>query len=97
MNACSRTTEETGRRITKAQEAALRVYLREGELNEGWLAEEWPAIRNARLVAKGMERRGLVTFGEYTGRFDDGGAGYELILTDAGRAAVDAIEEPDRA
>lgn len=81
----------TKRKLTKAQRVALEVYNREGELNEGWLEEEWPAIRNARLVANGMERRGLVTFGEYTGRFDDGGAGYELILTDAGRRAAEGM------
>lgn len=78
-------------KLTAGQRAALRVYNREGELNEGWLAEEWPVIRNARLVAHGMEQRGLVTFGGYTGRFDDGGAGYELILTDAGRQAAEAL------
>lgn len=69
-------------RPTRKQLAALAVYARNGELNEGMIAGEcWPLIRNVRLVTNGLVARGLVTWGEWWGEE----VGYELRPTELGQ------------
>lgn len=76
-------------RLTAAQREVLRIHDRVGELNELYVADEsHPPIRNVRRVVNVMAEHGLLTFGEWTGPCQDGGAGYELHLTDAGREAA---------
>jgi hypothetical protein len=66
---------------TRKQKAALAAYVRNGELNEGLIADEcWPLVRNVRLVTNGLLARGLVTLGDWW----DEGVGYELHLTELG-------------
>lgn len=69
-------------RPTHKQLAALGVYARNGDLNEGMIADEcWPLVRNVRLVTNGLRARGLVTLGDWL----DEDAGYELHLTELGQ------------
>lgn len=55
------------------------------------MANCWPVIRNARLVSRALERKGMVTFGVYW----DEEAGYELLLTEAGLRAAGELAELD--
>ena len=71
-------------RLTERERTALALSVLNGELNEGLMAAEWPLIRNARLVTNSLLRKGLVTLGGWWGV----GVGYELHVTDAGRAAL---------
>lgn len=64
----------------------MDLFVSEGECFEGMIANLWPLVRNARLVANGLVAKGLVTFGDWL----DEEAGYELLLTDEGRAVIDA-------
>jgi len=74
------------RNLTARERASLALFTTEGELNEGMMAELWPLIRSPRHVTKSLVAKGLVTLGQWW----DEEAGYELHLTDAGRAALDA-------
>lgn len=73
--------------LTEREKATLRVFATEGECNEGLMADLWPLIRSPRPVTNSLQRKGLVTLGAWW----DEGVGYELHLTDAGRAAVDVL------
>ena len=77
--------------LTEREAAALRLFDVQGYVNEGMLFDTWPEIRRPRLISKALERKALVVFEEWTGRFDDGGGGYDLSLTDFGRAVLDAL------
>jgi hypothetical protein len=71
--------------LTKREAAVLALFETEGELNEGMMADYlWPLVRRPRLVTNSLVRKGMVTLGTWW----DEGAGYELILTDAGREAI---------
>jgi hypothetical protein len=70
-------------KLTKRERASLNLFRETGELNEGLMYELWPLIRNPRLVTNSLLRKGLVEKGDW---WD--GAGYELHLTDAGRASL---------
>jgi hypothetical protein len=78
--------------LTKKQAAALDVFNLEGELNEGMIYERcWPLVRNVRLVTNALVEKGLVTIGSWW----DEGVGYELILTDSGREAANALNQEE--
>jgi hypothetical protein len=75
---------------TRRQKAALGAYARNGELNEGMIADEcWPLVRNVRLVTNGLIARGLVTLGDWWGE----GVGYELHPTDLGLRCANATAD----
>lgn len=69
----------------------MRLFVTEGDVCEGTLHDLWPLIRRPRLVANGLQRKGMVTFGDW---WDE--TGYELHLTPAGRAYLDPLGELER-
>lgn len=63
----------------------MRLFITEGDpITEGHIADLWPLVRNARLVANALQAKGLIAFDTYLG--DD--AGYELKLTPLGRGKL---------
>lgn len=71
-------------RLTKRESAALALYEREGELNEGMMADYlWPLVRRPRLVTNSLLKKGLFELGEW---WDE--AGYDLRLTDKGQEKI---------
>lgn len=79
--------------LTDKQEATMRLFITEGECNEGMMADLWPLIRRPRNVMNSLVDKGLVYPGPYWG--DE--AGYELLLTPLGGdvvAALRGVEHP---
>jgi hypothetical protein len=76
------------RELTKKQAAAMRLFVSNGDVCEADMQDLWPLIRRPRLVTNGLLAKGLVRLGYW-----DDQAGYELHLTDAGRALL-AEQEP---
>jgi hypothetical protein len=74
--------------LTKRERATLELLAFEGELNEGMMADQlYPLVLRPRLVANSLVKKGLVKLGTWW----DEEAGYELVLTDAGREAIRAL------
>lgn len=72
--------------LTRKQEAAMRHFAIEGECVEGSLHQLWPLIHRPRMVLNGLVAKGLLEFDCYW----DEDTGYEMKLTDTGRAWIDA-------
>lgn len=76
--------------LTPREEAALRLFNVNGELNEGLMHDAWPLIRRPRNITNSLLHKGLVVLGVW---WDE--AGYELDLTPAGLEAAGRLAEPD--
>jgi hypothetical protein len=88
----------TATKLTPKAEAVLHLFNRthpEDGVSEGLIADEcYPVIaggRAVRMVVNAMQKKGLLTFGLW---WDE--AGYDLLLTDAGREASAQLTKEER-